>query len=112
MQQYNRVYVVVFRVARTQGWEKNRRIEKGEGGSGSGDHPYITPAHFWTFLDPPTNYVSLNTKLQKRKFSEPPNPHPVHILKEVQIVYRLFLMNCYLLHVPRLPSQPASNAGC
>ena len=31
--------------------------------------------------------------------------------KEVQIVYRLFLVNCYLLHVPRLPSQPASNAG-
>ena len=25
--------------------------------------------------------------------------------KEVQIVYRLFLANCYLLHVPRLPSQ-------
>ena len=23
-------------------------------------------------------------------------------------VYRLFLVNCYLLHVPRLPSQPAS----
>ena len=31
--------------------------------------------------------------------------------KEVQIVYRLFLMNCYLLYVPRLPSQPASNTG-
>ena len=31
--------------------------------------------------------------------------------KEVQIVYRLFLVNCYLLHVPRLPSQPASNVG-
>ena len=30
--------------------------------------------------------------------------------KEVQMVYRLFLVNCYLLHVPRLPSQPASNA--
>ena len=29
--------------------------------------------------------------------------------KEVQMVYRLFLVNCYLLHVPRLPSQPASN---
>ena len=29
--------------------------------------------------------------------------------KEVQIVYRLFLVNCYLLHVPRLPSQPASS---
>ena len=33
------------------------------------------------------------------------------ISKEVQIVYRLFLVNCYLLHVPRLPSQPASNMG-
>ena len=31
--------------------------------------------------------------------------------KEVQIVYRLFLVNCYLLYVPRLPSQPASNVG-
>ena len=29
--------------------------------------------------------------------------------KEVQIVYRLFLVHCYLLHVPRLPSQPASS---
>ena len=29
--------------------------------------------------------------------------------KEVQIVYRLFLVNYYLLHVPRLPSQPASS---
>ena len=32
-------------------------------------------------------------------------------LLPVQIVYRLFLVNCYLLHVPRLPSQPASNVG-
>ena len=31
--------------------------------------------------------------------------------KEVQIIYRLFLVNCYLLHVPRLPSQPARNVG-
>ena len=30
------------------------------------------------------------------------------VSKEVQIVYRLFLVSCYLLHVPRLPSQPAS----
>ena len=30
-------------------------------------------------------------------------------IKEVQIIYRLFLVNCYLLHVPRLSSQPASN---
>ena len=29
--------------------------------------------------------------------------------KEVQIVYRLFLVNFYLLHVPRLPPQPASS---
>ena len=29
--------------------------------------------------------------------------------KEVQIVYRLFLVNWYLLHVSRLPSQPASS---
>ena len=32
-------------------------------------------------------------------------------IKEVKIVYRLFLVNCYLLHVPKLPSQPASNVG-
>ena len=31
--------------------------------------------------------------------------------KEVQIIYRLFLVNCYLLHLPRLPSQPASYVG-
>ena len=31
--------------------------------------------------------------------------------KEVQIIYRLFLVNCYLLHVPKLPFQPASNVG-
>jgi hypothetical protein len=31
--------------------------------------------------------------------------------KEVKIVSRLFLVNCYLLHVPRLPSQPASTGG-
>ena len=30
-------------------------------------------------------------------------------VKEVQIVYRLFLMNCHLLHMPRLPFQLASN---
>ena len=29
--------------------------------------------------------------------------------KEIKIVYRLFLVNCYLLHVPRLYAQPASN---
>ena len=29
--------------------------------------------------------------------------------KEVQIVYRLFLENCYLLHVPRLPCQQGSS---
>ena len=31
--------------------------------------------------------------------------------KEVQIVYRLFLVNYCLLHVPRLPSKPASKLG-
>ena len=33
------------------------------------------------------------------------------IAKEVQIACRLFLVNCYLLNVPRLPFQPASNMG-
>ena len=32
-------------------------------------------------------------------------------VKEVEIVYRLFLVNCYLLHVHRLPFQPASTGG-
>ena len=32
-----------------------------------------------------------------------------HTTKEVQIVHRLFLVNCYLLHVPRImPSQLAT----
>ena len=31
--------------------------------------------------------------------------------KEVKIVYRLSLVNCYLLNVPRLPFQPASTGG-
>ena len=29
--------------------------------------------------------------------------------KEIEIIRRLFLVNCYLMHVPRLPFQPASN---
>ena len=33
------------------------------------------------------------------------------LTKEVLKVYKLFLVNCYLLHVPRLPFQPASNVG-
>ena len=33
------------------------------------------------------------------------------ICKEVQIVYRLFLVNCYLLHVPRLPFSQLSETG-
>ena len=37
--------------------------------------------------------------------------YTIGLVKEVQIVYRLFLVNCYLLHVPRLPSQPAGNVG-
>ena len=31
--------------------------------------------------------------------------------KEIEIIHKLFLVNCYLLHVPRPPSQPASNVG-
>ena len=27
------------------------------------DHPYITSAYVWTFSDPPTYYVSINTVL-------------------------------------------------
>ena len=35
----------------------------------------------------------------------------VDYFKEVQIVYRLFLVNCYLLHVILNYAQPASNVG-
>ena len=31
------------------------------------------------------------------------------LCKEIEIIHRFFLVNCYLLHVPRLPFQPASN---
>ena len=31
--------------------------------------------------------------------------------KEIEIIHRLFLVNCYILHIPRFPSQPASNVG-
>ena len=38
--------------------------------------------------------------------------HPIVCMlrgKEIQIVYRLFIVNCYLLHVPRLFFQPVSS---
>ena len=31
--------------------------------------------------------------------------------KEIEMIHKLFLANCYLLHVPRLSFQPASNLG-
>ena len=34
-----------------------------------------------------------------------------YVIKEVQITYRLFLVNCYLLHVLLNYAQPASNVG-
>ena len=39
------------------------------------DHTYITSAYFWTFSDPPTYYVSINTVLNVSKnghFLTPP----------------------------------------
>ena len=39
----------------------------------------------------------------------PPGQEHLPLVKEIEIIHRLFLVNCYLLHVPRLPSQPASN---
>ena len=39
------------------------------------DHPYITSAYFWTFLEPPTHHVSINTLLNVSKngsFLNPP----------------------------------------
>ena len=38
--------------------------------------------------------------------------YTIGLVKEVQIVYRLFLVKCYLLHViPRLLSKPTNNVG-
>ena len=48
------------------------------------------------------------SRLVDERTSSPTDTSPC---KEVLIVNGLFLVNCYLLHVPRLPSQPASNAG-
>ena len=43
-----------------------------------GDHLYITSAHFWTFSEPPTHYVSINTELNVSKNCHFLNPsiHP------------------------------------
>ena len=42
------------------------------------DHPYIMSAYFWTFFDPPTRHVSMNTELNIRKMAifqtHPPRP--------------------------------------
>ena len=43
-------------------------------------HPFITSANFWTFSDPPTYYVSINTVLKVSKnFLNPPT-QPAHML--------------------------------
>ena len=47
--------------------------------------------------------------IQHKNFAELGYMETVYTSKEVQIVYRLFLVNYYLLHVPRLPSQLASS---
>ena len=46
------------------------------------DHPYITSAYFWTFSDPPTHYVNLNTVLNVGQNGHFPNPpiHPVRLM--------------------------------
>ena len=37
------------------------------------DHPYISSAYFWTFFDPPTHNVSINTIVNKNgHFLTPP----------------------------------------
>ena len=51
--------------------------------------PFFSPSYFVTALP---NACRCNTLLTM----------------EIQIVYRLFQVKCYLLHVPRLPSQPGS----
>ena len=49
------------------------------------------------------NYLLIMRKIALKVLNT--GPEVTH--KEVQIVYRLLLVNCYLLHVPRVPSQPS-----
>ena len=64
-----------------------------------------------SFMDVPFFSMLMDVICVKASL-DPPAPSRCNVVrKEVQIVYRLFLVNCYLLHVPRLPSQPASTGG-
>ena len=54
-------------------------------------------------------YGECGEELEKWLIKVYKGPYAVDQSKEVQITYRLFLVNCYLMHVPRLPFQPASN---
>ena len=67
-------------------------------------HIFIVGIMF-TIISPSALHWKCNTELPIQS----PSSLSVVYPKEVQIVYRLFLVNCYLLHVPRLPSQPGSS---
>ena len=74
------------------------------------------------YLNPTLNFISHqlhcmqhtmveigNFFLKKHLGLLPPNSAKIRFKYiENTKIYRLFLVNCYLLHVPRLPSQPAS----
>ena len=72
-------------------------------GNHSKSTPGGRPMFFVLFL---TKEAYSHGELHTGKLGQ--TPLSVDQPKEVQIVYRLFLVNCYLLHVPRFPSQPAS----
>ena len=91
--------------------EISKRTSK-EGALGTWKHQrcLILPVFvcLFVFLEWTAEDLNQIVQLPKRVFQ---NYGSKLSIKEVQIVYRLFLVNCYLLHVPRLPSQPASNLG-
>ena len=68
--------------------QRFNRIKPGLDGSDSNPFYVVNYSFFW----PPTHPYSANV-----------------ICKEIQILYRLFLVSCYLLHVPSLLSQLASS---
>ena len=71
--------------------------------------------HFRTFCTLKNSFSIASKKFEQQGQTKNKENHVILGRKEVQIVYRLFLVNCYLLHVPeeihvsRLPFQPASS---
>ena len=66
--------------------------------------PTCTHHFFDTFLDFFFN-SSLFLSTQAQLSSNPIKNYLTTTLEEIETIHRLFLVNCYLLHVPRLPSQ-------